>query len=146
MAKYGTFLYGTDILYAMPVPGLVRVPWVFTDIAGVDEYEFAINPLDSSVPSIEKTITTKYTADGTPINIEGRQKPQSFEFSGTILHEAHYRKMEEWFEKSSQVSITDDLGRSLWVIITSFNPTRNYSPDYPWRHEYTCTANILNWT
>ena len=151
MAKYGTFLYGDGTLYGsdepvFPIENVVRVPWVFKDIAGNDEYEFAINPIDASVPSLERTVTTKYTTDGTAINIEGRIKPQKFEFSGTILHEAHYRKMEEWFAKSSQISLTDDLGRSYWIVLLNFSPTRNYSPDYPWRHEYNCTANVLNWT
>lgn len=50
MARYGTFIYGDGTLYGdgeavFPIPGLV--PWIFKDLAGDDEYEFAVNPLDA---------------------------------------------------------------------------------------------------
>jgi hypothetical protein len=150
MAKYGTFLYGDGTLYGgtgtFPIENLVRVPWVFIDPVNSDEYEFAVNPLDASVPSVEKTVTTKYTTDGTPINVEGRPSAQTMDFSGTILYEEHFVKMNEWFEKSTQIALVDDLARTYWVVIVSFSPTRRYTPEYPWMHEYSCTANILSWS
>lgn len=149
MARYGTFLYGDGTLYSggatFPIEDLIRVPWTFIDSTEEDEYEFAVNPLDASIPGLEKTVNTKYTAAGTPINTEGRPLPQTFTFSGTILYEEHFNKMNEWFEKSTQVMLRDDLLRTYWVIINEFNPTRRYVSQYPWRHEYSATATVLSW-
>lgn len=150
MAKYGTFIYGDGTLYGegaviFPIEGLTRVPWIFKNTATGDEYEFAINPVDASVPAVEKAITTQYTASGKPVNWEGRRAPQKITFSGTILTEAHFYAMKDWYELKTQINLSDDLSRKYWVIITAFNPTRNYSPQYPWRHEYSAEATILDW-
>ena len=151
MARYGTFIYGDGEVYSgtatFPIdePGLARVPWIFQDVASDDVYEFAVNPLDATVPSIQKNISTQYTASGQPINFEGRQSVGKISFSGTILHEAHLNAMNEWAAKSTQVNLSDDLGRKYWVVITSFSPTRQYVPQYPWRHEYSAEATVLSW-
>lgn len=149
MARYGTFLYGDGTTYGgtgtFPIEDLIRVPWTFIDQVNDDEYEFAVNPLEASVPGVVKTVNTKYTAAGNPINTEGRPQAQSFTFSGTILHEAHFLKMNEWFEKSTQVILRDDLLRSYWVVINEFSPTRVYVPEYPWRHEYSASATVISW-
>ena len=152
MARYGTFNYDSGVLYSQgtaefPIlePGITRVPWWFIDTNTGDEYEFAVNPLNASVPSPQKTVTTEYTTAGTPINFQGRDAPATMSISGTILYEEHFNAMIEWSEKTKQVNITDDLLRKYWVYITSFNPTRQYTPDYPWRHEYTMEATVINW-
>ncbi len=150
MAKYGTFIYGDGTLYGdgeaiFPIPGLTRVPWIFRDLAGNDEYEFAINPLDANVPSAKKTVTTDYTTAGNAINWEGRQSPQILSFSGTILTREHYEIMVRWIDKSTQINLSDDLDRKYWILLTSFSPRRVYVPAYPWRHEYNAEATILSW-
>jgi hypothetical protein len=159
MAFFGTFLYGEELFGTSssegpsgpgPQPGqpgnyVVRVPWRFQQISDPDVYEFAINPLDVSMPSIQKTITTEKTASGKDIVFQGNGPPQKLSFSGTILTEVHLNAMREWFYKEKQVSITDDLGRQYWVYLTAFSPTRNYSAQYPWRHEYSADATVLSW-
>jgi hypothetical protein len=150
MAKFGTFKYGDGTLFGsegtFPIETMDRVPWIFTDIATGDEYEFAVNPLDADIPdSPSKNITTKYTASGLPINTEGRRAVSEFSFSGTILYEEHFNKMNEWFDKSTQINLSDDLGRKYWIVLTNFSPTRRYKPEYPWMHEYSANAVVLSW-
>lgn len=150
MAKYKTFIYGDQTKYGQnigifPIQGLTRVPWIFIDPVNDDEYEFAINPSNSSVPGIEKTVTTEYTTSGKPVNWEGRPAPQKISYSGTILTEMHFEIMKYWSSKKTQVKLVDDLGRSFWLIVTGFSPTRQYHIDYPWRHEYTGDATIISW-
>ncbi len=149
MAKYATFLYNEDTYGSsggvFPISDLDRVPWIFKDVVSNDEYEFAINPNTADVPSHKKRISTQYTAAGAAINFEGRPEPQTFSFSGTILSEDHYNIMVEWTSKKTQINLSDDLGRKYWIYITNFSPTRNYSSQFPWRHEYTAQATVISW-
>lgn len=151
MAKFGTFKFNEELFGGAPSGGggssgtLVRVPWTFQEVYDPDEYEFAINPLDASMPSIEKTFTSQATADGNQVLFQGRNLPQKMTFSGTILTEVHLNAMREWSSKQKQVQITDDLVRKYWVYITSFTPTRKYKPEYPWMHEFSCSATVLDW-
>lgn len=155
MAKFGTFVYGDGTTFAaaaggggggvFPIDGLERVPWIFRDIAAGDEYEFAVNPLNCSIPVVEKRVSTQYTASGKPVTWEGRSTVPVISFSGTILHQEHYEVMLEWLEKSTQISLTDDLDRKFWVFLTEFSPTRKYHYSYPWRHEYSASAIIISW-
>ena len=152
MARYGTFNYDDGTLYSvedaqfpLEEEGIIRVPWVFSDPSTGDEYEFAINPLDASVPDSVRNVTTQYTTGGIPINFEGRPQPGTMSLSGTILSEDHYNAMVDWTRKTKQINVQDDLGRSYWIYITTFNPTRQYVPEYPWRHEYSMEAVVLSW-
>lgn len=151
MARFGTFDFGEELFASSTSGGsgsaaaFVRVPWTFQSVHDDDSYEFAINPLDASMPSIEKTFTSQATAAGGQVLFQGRNAPQKMSFSGTILTEVHLNAMREWSAKQKQVSITDDLTRKYWVYITSFSPTRNYKPEYPWMHEFSCEATVLDW-
>lgn len=148
MSFYGTFDYGEGVYGdgSSPQPELrQRIPWVFQAISDPDLYEFAINPLDVSMPSVQKTFTEQKTASGKSVLFQGRDQVQRMSFSGTILTQLHFEIFEEWFSKEKQVSITDDLGNQFWVYLTSFTPTRNYSARFPWRHEYNAEAIMLSW-
>jgi len=111
------------------------------------EYTLAINPLDLDGPSYDKTITYENTSapDGQTVIFEGQDAPQKIGGSGTILEQAHYDAWVLWFEKRRQIRLTDDLGRVLWIYITSFKPKRKRSREFPWRHEFTFEATILDW-
>ena len=160
MAFFGTFLYGEELFGTASTGGgpsgptwpgssapLVRVPWIFREVYdGEDIYEFAINPLDATMPQIQKTLTIQKTASGKNVTFQGRNQVQTMSFSGTILTEEHYNVMDEWFRKEKQINITDDLGRQYWVYLTGFNPSRQYSPQYPWRHEYSADATVVSWS
>lgn len=148
MAFFGTFDFGEELFGgegSIPDPSTIRVPWIFQEADGVDVYEFAINPLNATMPSPRKTITKEKTTIGRPIIFQGRDIPPTMSFSGTILTEAHLNEMRRWTLKENQVSIRDDLQRQYWVYITNFSPTRNYHATYPWRHEFQCEATVLDW-
>lgn len=151
MGFYGSFLYGEDE-YGDDSGGLLpieitgeRVPWTFQGYDSEDTYEFAINPLDCSIPSLKKNITTQNTAAGALLYFEGRPTVPTMSFSGTILTEAHYTAMKTWSNVDKQVAVIDDLGRKYWVYIKTFSPTRQYHAEYPWRHEFSVEAIVLDW-
>ena len=150
MAKFGQFLFGEQQLFGeeVAVPAEIeytRVPWQFIDYSLLQIYEMAINPLDVSMPSIQKKITFKPTATGQIVKYEGRPEVQSMSFSGTILTEAQYNTMVSWFNESKQILIVDDLGQKHWVYLTSFSPKRTRSVEFPWRMEYQAEAKTLDW-
>ena len=157
MAKFGTFDFGEELFASAPQTGdpyvppvdaegrLVRVPWIFQALDDPDIYEFAINPLNCTMPAKANTYGTLKTASGSNIVFQGRSPAQTMSFSGTILTQEHLEAMREWSLKEKQVNITDDLGRGYWIYVTSFSPTRQRNVEYPWRHEYSCEATVLSW-
>lgn len=144
MAKYGSFFYGEEA-FGGSGQILSRVPWIFQELHSSDEYEFAINPLDAQMPGKEKTFSTQPSADGTQIIFQGRDKVQRMSFSGTILTEAHLIAMKSWSNRDKQIHVMDDLGRGFWIYLKGFSPTREYHPDFPWRHQFSCDAVVLDW-
>lgn len=125
------------------------VRWVFTDptIATPHTYTFEINPTEGGSPAYKKNVAYKNTAapNGKTLIYEGRDEPASFTFSGTLLTQAHFIAFQTWFLKRHAIYITDDLGRTFAVYITSFDPKRARSAQNPWKHTYTCEAISLDW-
>lgn len=119
--------------------------WTFYD--GSDTYTFEINPNEGGSPARKKTISYKSTAapDGKTLIFEGRDQPPTIQFSGILLTEAQYDAFEEWWDKRQQVRVTDDLGREYWIYIDSFDPKRVRARSYPWKHQFSITATILDW-
>lgn len=149
MAKFGQFLFAGELFgEEVVVPAEIeytRVPWQFIDYSLSQIYEMAINPVEASMPSIQKKITSKPTITGQTVQYEGRPEVQSMSFSGTILTEAQYLVMVSWFNERKQIQIIDDLGQKNWVYLTSFSPKRTRSIQFPWRMEYQAEAKVLDW-
>jgi hypothetical protein len=74
---------------------------------------------------------------------EGRDKPQTMDLSGVILHETHLQALYEWTQKRNPIVIKDDLLREFTVVIEEFTPTRKRSALYPWKHEFRLKATLL---
>jgi len=127
---------------------MALVRWKFTDPVNLDEYEFEINPSAGGSPAIQKTFQYQNTSapDGKTIIFEGRDQVQKIEFSGRLLSEAQYTAFETWANKRYQVQIEDDLGRSFYIIIESFTPTRVRRRSHPWTHDYSISATIVDWS
>lgn len=123
------------------------VRWTFYDPTVPVTYTFEINPDTGGSPGYAKTLTSQSTVapGGKALVFEGADEVPSFEFSGTILTEAHFNAFTEWFDKRRQIQVTDDLGRQHWIYIATFKPVRERAVHHPWKHSYTITAVILDW-
>lgn len=123
------------------------VRWTFYDPGTDETWQVPLNPSDGGSPGYKRNFTYQNTSapDGKTLVFEGRADPQTLEFSGTLLTEAHLATFVEWWEKRNQILITDDLFRQFWVVIEEFSPKRKRAIHYPWRHEYTVKATIVDW-
>lgn len=123
------------------------VRWIFTDPTDSSSYTFEINPNEGGSPTLKKNVLFKNTAapNGKTLIYEGRDDPVTFSFSGTLLTQAQLEAFETWYLKRHQIVITDDLGRTFSVYITSFDPKRVRSAHIPWKHTYTVEAISLDW-
>jgi hypothetical protein len=123
------------------------VRWVFYDPATAESYTFAINPTSGGSPSYEKTFQYQNTAapDGKVLVFEGRQAVKKLSFEGKILEQTHYDAFVTWFNKANQIRVTDDLGRTFYIIIEKFDPKRERAVHSPWKHSYTVDASIVDW-
>lgn len=125
-----------------------RIPWIFRDLHQAEpvEYTWEVNPREFDI-GFRKQIQYESTSasDGRALLYEGRDEVKRVTFSGTILTEDQYDMMMLWFNKRYQMQLQDDLGRLFSIYIVSFQPKRQRSNGYPWKHEYTCEAIILDW-
>mgnify|MGYP006303032963 CR=1 FL=1 len=126
---------------------MARIPWQFYDPVAEETYNWEINPSEGGFPDRVKNISFQTSAgpNGQTIAFEGRRNPMSFQFSGTILSQSQFDTLNDWFEKSNQIQLTDDLGRSFWIYIKSFSPRRVRSGRFQWKHTYTIEAILLDW-
>ena len=124
------------------------VKWEFYDPIVLETYTFHINPNSGGSPAYRKNIAYQNTSapDGKVLIFEGKDHPGEMEFSGVILEEAQLTAFQTWWQKRRQVRLTDDLGREYWIYITELETTRRWSLHYPWRHDYSVKATILDWT
>lgn len=125
----------------------VRVPWKFDDPVTLEQYSFEVNPNEHQQPQRRKKIVTEDTCapDGRTILFEGRREVKKTTWSGIILTQEQFDEFDTWFEKPYQVKLTDDRGQEYWVYLESWEPTRQRAQHYPWKHQYSMTAYILDW-
>lgn len=123
------------------------VKWTFLDPSDSSTAQFEINPSDGGSLPYERNITSESTVapGGKTVLWEGARKTSESTFSGTILTESQYETMVEWFEKTHQVQITDDLGREFMIVIKRFEPRRVRARSHPWKHTYTVTYTLVDW-
>lgn len=125
---------------------MARIPWVLTDPFSSDSVELEINPTEADSLPLNKTITYQTTSspDGRTLVFQGRDQAIQMTFTGNVLTEDQYNLFVTWFHKQNQITITDDLGRSYNVIITTWVPHRaKTSLQFPWRHSYTMTVTVI---
>jgi len=112
--------------------------WVLDDPAVPESYTFEINPNTGGSLTLQKQVSQYVTTadDGNTVFFEGSDTPQQVTVSGTLLTEEQYNNLVYWYSKRRQVKLTDDLGRVMWVYFVQFTPTRKWSYQYPWRHDW----------
>jgi hypothetical protein len=123
------------------------VRWTLEDPVTNELYEFAMNPSEGGTPNIEKTLSNKSTCapGGAAIAFQGRNQVQEQEFKGTLLEQVDIEAINYWVNKTNQVYLTDDLGRTLVVYLESVEWTRVRAALYPWKHTYTVKYMIIDW-
>jgi len=125
----------------------VTTRWTFYDPFLAETYEFEVNPKEGGTPARKRNMTFQSTAaaNGRTLAFEGRPDPPQIAFSGVLLTEAQLNAFDEWFFKSNQILLTDDLGRTSWVVFTEFTPKRERAVHFPWKHSYTATCTVIDY-
>jgi hypothetical protein len=127
---------------------MARIAWRWEDpTEGTVEF-MSLNPNEGASPTYTKTITKETTtAPGgqrAVLIYEGADPPVDFSFSGAILTREQYEFLEIAWSKRHLLLLTDDLGRVFTLYLVSFNPKREWSAHYPWRHSYDASAVIVS--
>lgn len=118
--------------------------WTLSDPVSSSVYTFSINPTGDS-PVYSKTLNFEATAAPSDAFLiyEGSDTPTTFSITGTILSQNQYSAFAWWYNLRRQTLLTDDLGRTRWVYITTFSPVRVRSATIPWKHTYTLAGYVL---
>jgi hypothetical protein len=116
--------------------------WIFRDYSVPEEWTVDISPVDMGSPFGERNITIRSTSakNGQALLFEGVRVPPTWEFSGSILDEAHYAELLRWSQKPNRIEIEDHFGRKVEGIIQSFTPRPQRSPSLYFKHEYSMTV------
>lgn len=126
---------------------MARIPWVFTDTVTAETYEFEINPREGGSPAFAKGFTQQTTtAGGTAgrtLLFEGADAPTAFDANGTLLTEAQYDALVEWYTKRVPIELLDDLGRTWFIYITALDFKRTPKPSHPWRHTFSFSSVLI---
>lgn len=125
----------------MSAPPVVR--WTFEDLATGDSYEWEVNPNSGGSPQYRKTITYQHTLGGRTLIFEGADEPLTGQISGTLLSQTQHETLVDWWDKRHLIRLTDDLGRTYMIYIVSYEPERQRSVQYGYKHSYTMTYTIV---
>lgn len=123
------------------------VRWTLYDPVAIVTYTFALNPNLGGTPSRRKRITYQNTSapGGLTLIYEGQDEVSELSWDGTLLTEAELIALNSWFDIRRQLLLTDDLGRSFWVYIQTFEPKRVRAATAPWKHTYSMKVVVLSW-
>jgi hypothetical protein len=128
-----TFISGTTI------------KWQLVDPVTSEAYAFEINPNTGGSLTRQKNVTNySTTADDSVIVLyEGADTPQQVDVSGTLLTQGQYTNLVYWYSKRRPVLLIDDLGRNIWVYFTQFTPSRKWTYQSPWRHDWSAQFYVI---
>jgi len=139
----------------------MKVAWQFYDPIGDESYSFPVNPnADTSNIGVNKNITysvasAAYSGDNgaTPADIpytnvsvilDSVDEVKSFNFSGILYSAEEYFWLMYWSTRNNYVELTDDIGRTFEVYVTSFKTERVRSRKFPWKHSYSMETVVRN--
>ena len=112
-----------------------RIPWVIRDLVANEEYAWEVNPKQADAGRSKNFIYEASAApNGKAVILEGRDEVRRIVYSGVVLTQDQYDEMLRWFNKKNELELEDDLGNVYTVYITSFNPKRERSNNFPWKH------------
>ena len=124
---------------------MARLGWVFVDSPDVT---LQVNPnADSGSLAVLKEISYSNTAgpDGKTLIYETGTEMPTVSFDGFIYTEAQYDVLAAEVEKDLS-QMTDDRGVQYDIIWDSFTMQRADNVKYPWRHSYSITGKVLDYT
>lgn len=119
--------------------------WVLSEPSTGESYELEINPSEGGTPKRAKRFefSEPVGESGAVIVFQGPDEMLQTDVSGAVLSRSHLLALRTWFEKDSELTLTDDLGRVMTILLTSFEPSRVRSNNYRWRHGYNMSYVVL---
>ena len=132
-----------------------RIPWRFADPVTSDVYYLPVNPLDDNCSGViskqtkyevpVSTYVSKY-GDLKVDDVVAQDAPSEirrFSYKGTLYTRGEYMAFMEWFSKPYEWELRDDLGREFLVFAESFEPERQRSAKFVWKHSYVIAGIII---
>ena len=123
-----------------------RTAWSLKTEDEVEVFFFEVNPkVDSGSLGVSKGISYSVAAgpSGRAVVHETIDGPQQVSYSGVLLSQSQYDDLIEWCSKEEPLILTDDLGQSSLIFFKSLEYTRAPKRHYPFRHEFSFTAYVL---
>lgn len=133
----------------------MRKAWNFTDPITGESYYLPVNPLeDGGSHGIQKSVkyespTSTYMSSANQLMVnatviqDAPAEMEGFSYSGTLYTKEEYDAFIYWSNKDHPWELTDDLGRTFLIYVTSFEPSRARSTRFRWKHTYNFTGIVI---
>ena len=133
----------------------MRNAWVFTDPVTLEAYSLPVNPLvDDGSHGIQKNVKAENPAStymsssnvlmvDAMVMLDSPTERETFAYSGTLYSKEEYDAFIYWLGKDYPWELTDDLGRTFLIYLTSFEPKRERSAKFRWKHSYKISGIVL---
>lgn len=117
-----------------------HVAWTLTDnsTGSPEVLLFPVNPNAFDLPNRQANITEEMSSapNGSPIIFQGRDAVPKGQISGAIVGSTMKSDIETWAHKWYPLVLTDDIGNTYTIIITSLRWNRLKRYHQPHRYDY----------
>lgn len=120
----------------------MRKRWKLSTIDGAQSYTFEISPNSQDNPLPARGYNWEYHHQMGWSGRRSGRTPKQWQFSGTLLSQAHYDALLVWVGKRVKITLTDDRGDRYLIRLLSFQPVQAAGGrgNTPWRMTYTMQA------
>lgn len=120
------------------------VRWTFEDLETSETWIVPINPNEATSHRPLKELSYGIGHDGRVRTRQRAPQPVEWSFGGVIRTQEHHDLLTEWSKKPGKLRVTDHLGRTFEIMISSIEiEDRTPTPSVPWRLRYTMNALLL---
>ncbi len=105
---------------------------------------FDINPVTFDPPGRNTNIVVSLTTapNGQTLLFQGRDNPGELSFTGAVLTQSFYNKLDAEKDKNYPLVLTDDQGNTWNIVFRSWRWTRLRRTNN-WRFDYQTTAIVV---
>lgn len=120
------------------------VRWQLEEVETDEVVTLELNPNEMASYTFPREFEFAKNDDSRMRAVKARRAPLSWSFGGVVRTQAHHDLLVEWQQKPGKVRVTDHLGRTFEVMMSSLDMRdRRATLANSWRFTYTFNCLLL---